>query len=38
VKSKASDILDSIRNEKAISKETEEKLKSFMENFAKTFA
>ncbi|MCR9177818.1 MAG: F0F1 ATP synthase subunit alpha [Alphaproteobacteria bacterium] len=38
VKSKASDILDTIRNEKAISKETEEKLKSFMENFAKTFA
>ena len=38
VKSKASDILYSILNEKAISKDTEEKLKSFMENFAKTFA
>jgi F-type H+-transporting ATPase subunit alpha len=38
VKSKASDLLDTIRTEKALSKETEEKLKSFMENFVKAFA
>jgi F-type H+-transporting ATPase subunit alpha len=38
VKEKASAILDSIRTEKALSKETEEKLKSFLDDFSKTFS
>ena len=38
VKEKASAILDSIRTEKALSKETEEKLKSFLDDFAKAFS
>ncbi|MDG2320020.1 MAG: F0F1 ATP synthase subunit alpha [Rhodospirillaceae bacterium] len=38
VKEKASAILDSIRTEKALSKETEEKLKSFLDHFSKTFS
>jgi F-type H+-transporting ATPase subunit alpha len=38
IKSKAPEILETIRSEKALSKETEEKLKGFMDGFAKTFA
>ncbi|MEQ8395898.1 F0F1 ATP synthase subunit alpha [Thalassobaculum sp.] len=38
IKSKASGILDAIRAEKALSDETEGKLKEFMDSFAKTFA
>src|ERR671921_799576 len=37
LKATQSDILDTIRTEKALSKETEEKLKSFLENFSKVF-
>ena len=37
VRTKGANILDTIRTEKALSKETEEKLKSFIENFAKVF-
>jgi len=37
LKSNGQEILDTIRSEKEISKETEEKLKSFLESFAKTF-
>jgi F-type H+-transporting ATPase subunit alpha len=38
VRSKAAGILEAIRTEKAISKDTEEKLKSVLEGFVKTFA
>ncbi|EDP66532.1 primosome assembly protein PriA [alpha proteobacterium BAL199] len=38
IKSKAPGILDAIRAEKALSDETEGKLKEFMDSFAKTFA
>ncbi|MFV3128027.1 F0F1 ATP synthase subunit alpha [Niveispirillum sp. KHB5.9] len=38
VRAKGADILAAIRNEKAISKETEEKLKAFLEGFTKVFA
>src|SRR3954453_22744614 len=37
VRSKGANILDAIRTEKALSKETEEKLKSFLEGFSKVF-
>jgi F-type H+/Na+-transporting ATPase subunit alpha len=37
VRSKGANILDAIRTEKQLSKETEEKLKSFLDNFAKVF-
>ena len=37
VRTKGANILDTIRTEKALSKETEEKLKSFIENFSKVF-
>jgi len=37
VRSKGANILDAIRTEKALSKETEEKLKSFLESFSKVF-
>ena len=38
VREKGADILSTIRSEKAISDATEEKLKAFMDSFAKTFA
>jgi F-type H+-transporting ATPase subunit alpha len=38
IKSKEPGILETIRNEKALSDDTSAKLSSFMENFAKTFA
>jgi F-type H+-transporting ATPase subunit alpha len=38
VRAKGADILNAIRTEKAISKETEEKLKTFLEGFTKVFA
>ena len=38
IKSKASGILDAISAEKALSDETEGKLKEFMDSFVKTFA
>ncbi|MEQ8508211.1 MAG: F0F1 ATP synthase subunit alpha [Rhodospirillaceae bacterium] len=38
VKDKAPEILTSIRTEKAVSKDTEEKLKSFLDDFAKAFS
>jgi len=38
VRTQGADILNAIRTEKAISKDTEEKLKGFLENFAKVFA
>ncbi|WP_158047243.1 F0F1 ATP synthase subunit alpha [Skermanella pratensis] len=37
VRSKGANILDAIRTEKALSKETEEKLKGFLDNFSKVF-
>ena len=37
IRTKGANILDTIRTEKALSKETEEKLKSFIENFSKVF-
>src|SRR3954453_17104664 len=37
VRTKGANILDTIRTEKALAKETEEKLKSFLENFSKVF-
>ena len=37
VRTKGANILDTIRTEKALSKETEEKLKSFIESFSKVF-
>ncbi len=38
VRDKGGDLLEAIRSEKAISDATEEKLKAFMDSFAKTFA
>ncbi|KPF81662.1 ATP F0F1 synthase subunit alpha [alpha proteobacterium AAP38] len=38
IRAKGADILAAIRTEKAISKETEEKLKAFLEGFTKVFA
>ena len=38
VRDKGGDLLAAIRSEKAISDATEEKLKAFMDSFAKTFA
>jgi F-type H+-transporting ATPase subunit alpha len=38
LRDKGSDILDAIRTEKAISKDTEAKLIAFLEAFGKTFA
>ncbi|MBW7852129.1 MAG: F0F1 ATP synthase subunit alpha [Rhodospirillales bacterium] len=38
IRAKGQDILEAIRTEKAISPATEEKLKTFLDNFAKTFA
>jgi len=38
IKSKAPEILDSIRNERELSKETDGKLTEFLDGFAKTFA
>jgi F-type H+-transporting ATPase subunit alpha len=38
IKSKAPEILSAIANEKQISAQTEEKLKAFLDSFAKTFA
>ncbi len=38
VRDRGADLLDTIRSEKAISDATEEKLKAFMDSFAKTFA
>jgi F-type H+-transporting ATPase subunit alpha len=38
IRAKGADILNAIRTEKAISKETEEKLKAFLEGFTKVFA
>ena len=38
IKSKAPEILDSIRNERELSKDTEAKLEEFVGSFAKTFA
>ncbi len=38
IRAKGADILAAIRTEKAISKETEEKLKAFLEGFVKVFA
>jgi len=38
VRAKHRDILDAIRNEREISKATEDKLKVFFEQFVKTFA
>lgn len=38
LRDKGADILTAIRNEKALSEETEGKLKAFLENFVKTFA
>jgi F-type H+-transporting ATPase subunit alpha len=38
VRAKHKDILDAIRNEREISKATEDKLKVFFEQFVKTFA
>src|SRR3546814_721565 len=38
IKSKAPGILEAIRTEKALSDDTEGKLKDFMDSFAKTFA
>jgi F-type H+-transporting ATPase subunit alpha len=35
---KAGDVLEAIRTDKAIKPETEEKLKKFLEGFAKSFA
>ena len=37
IRTKGANILDTIRTEKALSKETEEKLKSFIESFSKVF-
>jgi F-type H+-transporting ATPase subunit alpha len=37
VRTKGANILDAIRTEKALSKDTEEKLKAFLDNFAKVF-
>ena len=37
VRGNGQDILDAIRKDKALSADTESKLKSFMDNFAKTF-
>src|SRR3954447_15945912 len=37
IRTKGANILDAIRTEKALSKETEEKLKSFLESFSKVF-
>jgi F-type H+/Na+-transporting ATPase subunit alpha len=37
LRARGAGILDAIRNEKALSKETEEKLKAFLENFTKVF-
>jgi len=37
IRTKGANILDAIRTEKQLSKETEEKLKSFLDNFAKVF-
>tara|TARA_R110002072_G_scaffold19040_10_gene70561 strand:+ start:1948 stop:3477 length:1530 start_codon:yes stop_codon:yes gene_type:complete len=38
IRDKGADILESIRTSKDLTSETEEKLKSFLENFVKTFA
>ncbi|MDZ5647215.1 F0F1 ATP synthase subunit alpha [Nitrospirillum sp. BR 11828] len=38
IRSKGQDILTAIRTDKQISKDTEEKLKAFLENFSKVFA
>ena len=38
IRSKGGDILDTLRSEGEISKDTEEKLKGFMDSFTKTFA
>ncbi|WP_420402805.1 F0F1 ATP synthase subunit alpha [Nisaea sp.] len=38
IRAKGKDILETIRNEKALSSESEEKLKAFLDGFAKTFA
>ncbi|WP_119679227.1 F0F1 ATP synthase subunit alpha [Indioceanicola profundi] len=38
IRGRGANILDTIRTEKAISKDTEEKLKSFLDGFVKTFA
>jgi F-type H+-transporting ATPase subunit alpha len=38
VRTRGQDILNAIRSEKAISKDTEEKLKGFLDNFVKVFA
>jgi F-type H+-transporting ATPase subunit alpha len=38
VRSKGKEILEAIRKERELSEETEEKLKSFLDNFAKTYA
>ena len=38
MRSKGSDILDSIRSEKELTEETEAKLTKFMDDFTKTFA
>jgi F-type H+-transporting ATPase subunit alpha len=37
IRTKGANILDAIRTDKQLSKETEEKLKSFLDNFAKVF-
>ena len=38
IRDKGSDILTTIRTEKALSEETEGKLKAFLDDFVKTFA
>jgi len=38
IRAKGKDILETIRTEKALSSETEEKLKAFLDGFSKTFA
>ncbi|HYD66746.1 MAG TPA: F0F1 ATP synthase subunit alpha, partial [Azospirillum sp.] len=37
IRAKGADILAAIRNDKQITKETEEKLKAFLDSFAKVF-
>jgi F-type H+-transporting ATPase subunit alpha len=37
IRTKGANILDAIRTEKALSKDTEEKLKGFLDNFSKVF-